>query len=139
MANLYLAVNFPNLNFEINIIKSFLDSESKFNWLIQQFRMDYNTDVQLAIIFMIGFTIFSLFILYDAERYSDYLPGKPKRLIIRILFFPLITVFGYYFAKIILYWFLWLTTLGWWFIPALLVSALIFIFVILLISKLIDK
>jgi hypothetical protein len=131
-------MKFPTLSFELDIIKKFLSSENKFSWFIQQFKMDFNGDTQVAIIFMIGFALFSLFIVLDAEKYSNYLPGKSKRLIIRILFFPLCLIFTYYFGKLILYWFLWLVTLGWWFIPALLGSALAFLLLILLINKFID-
>lgn len=133
-----LETKFPTLHFELEIIKNFLNSDNKYSWLINQFTIDYNVDTQLAIIFMIGFALFSLYIVWDAERYSNYLPGKPKRLIIRILFFPLTTIIGYYFTKLILYWFLWLTTLGWLFLPALLGSVIIFAIIILFIAKFID-
>jgi len=128
-------MKFPTLSFELDIIKNFLSSESKFSWFIQQFKMEFNGDTQVAIIFMIGFALFSLFIFWDAERYSNYLPGKSKRLIIRILFFPVYLIFSYYFGKLILYWFLWLSTLGWWFIPALLGSGILFIVIVILITK----
>ena len=131
-------VKLPSLNFELEIINRFLNSENKFSWFIQQFKMEYNVETQLALIFMIGFVLFNIFLVYDAERYSQFLPGKPKRLFVRILFFPLTNIIGYYFSKLILYWFLWLVTLGWWFIPALLGSALAFLLLILLINKFID-
>ena len=131
-------VKLPSLNFELEIIDRFLNSENKLSWFIQQFKMEYNVETQLALIFMIGFVLFNIFLVYDAERYSQFLPGKPKRLFGRILFFPLTTIIGYYFSKLILYWFLWLVTLGWWFIPALLGSALAFLLLILLINKFID-
>jgi len=132
-------MKFPTLSFELDIIKNFLSSESKFSWFIQQFKMEFNGDTQVAIIFMIGFALFSLFIVWDAERYSNYLPGKSKRLIIRILFFPLSLIFTYYFGKLILYWFLWVVTLGWWSIPVILGSGILFMVIVLLVSKFIDK
>lgn len=132
-------MKFPTLSFELEIIKTFLSTENKFSWLAKQFTLDYNIDVQLAIVSMIGFALFSLYIVLVAERFSDYLPGKPKRLFIRILFFPPYSIFTYYFGKLILYWFLWLSTLGWWFIPALLGSGIIFIGIIILIAKYIDR
>ena len=110
----------------------------KFNWFIQQFQMEYNTDTQLALIFMIGFIFISIFLVYDAERYSQYLPGKPKRLIVRLLFFPLTTIIGYYFSKLLLFWTIWLSTLGWWSIPAVLLSGLVIIVILILITKYID-
>lgn len=132
-------MKFPTLSFELEIIKTFLSTENKFSWFIQQFKMNYNVDAQVAIIFMIGFALFSLFIVLDAERFSDHLPGKPKRLFVRILFFPPYSIFTYYFGKLILHWFLWLSTLGWWFIPALLGSGIVFAMIIILIAKYIDK
>jgi hypothetical protein len=63
-------MKFPTLSFELDIIKKFLSSENKFSWFIQQFKMDFNGDTQVAIIFMIGFALFSLFIVLDAEKYS---------------------------------------------------------------------
>jgi len=132
-------MKFPTLSFELDIIKNFLSSESKFSWFIQQFKMEFNGDTQVAIIFMIGFALFSLFIVWDAEKYSKYLPGKSKRLIIRILFFPLYLIFTYYFGKLILYWFLWVVTLGWWSIPVILGSGILCMVIVLLVSKFIDK
>jgi hypothetical protein len=132
-------MKFPTLSFELDIIKNFLSSESKFSWFIQQFKMEFNGETQLAIIFMIGFALFSLFIVWDAERYSNYLPGKSKRLIIRILFFPPNSIITYYFGKLILYWFLWVVTLGWWSIPVILGSGILFAIIVILISKHIDK
>ena len=132
-------MKFPTLSFELDIIKNFLSSESKFSWFIQQFKMEFNGETQLAIIFMIGFALFSLFIVWDAERYSNYLPGKSKRLIIRILFFPPNSIITYYFGKLILYWFLWVVTLGWWSIPVILGSGILFMVIVLLVSKFIDK
>jgi hypothetical protein len=132
-------MKFPTLSFELDIIKKFLSSESKFSWFIQQFKMEFNGETQLAIIFMIGFALFSLFIVWDAERYSNYLPGKSKRLIIRILFFPPHSIITYYFGKLILYWFLWVVTLGWWSIPVILGSGILFAIIVILISKHIDK
>jgi len=132
-------MKFPTLSFELDIIKNFLSSESKFSWFIQQFKMEFNGDTQVAIIFMIGFALFSLFIVWDAERYSNYLPGKSKRLIIRILFFPPHSIITYYFGKLILYWFLWVVTLGWWSIPVILGSGILFMVIVLLVSKFIDK
>jgi len=129
----------PTLNFELEIINSLLNSDNKFYWFIQQFQMEYNTDTQLALIFMIGFIFISIFLVYDAERYSQYLPGKPKRLIIRLLFFPLTTITGYYLSKLLFFWTIWLSTLGWWFIPALLGSALAFLLLLLFIIKFVDK
>jgi len=128
----------PTLNFELEIINSLLNSDNKFYWFIQQFQMEYNTDTQLALIFMIGFIFISIFLVYDAERYSQYLPGKPKRLIIRLLFFPLTTIIGYYFSKLLLFWTIWLSTLGWWSIPAVLLSGLVIIVILILITKYID-
>ena len=132
-------MKFPTLSFELDIIKNFLSSESKFSWFIQQFKMDFNGDTQVAIIFMIGFALFNLFIVLDAEKYSNYLPGKSKRLIIRILFFPPHSIITYYFGKLILYWFLWVVTLGWWSIPVILGSGILFMVIVLLVSKFIDK
>jgi len=132
-------MKFPTLSFELEIIKTFLSTENKFNWLTKQFTLDYNIDVQLAIVSMIGFALLSLYIVLDAERFSDHLPGKPKRLFVRILFFPPHSIFTYYFGKLILYWFLWLSTLGWWFIPALLGSGIILVIAVILIVKYIDK
>ena len=132
-------MKFQTLSFELDIIKNFLSSESKFSWFIQQFKMEFNGETQLAIIFMIGFALFSLFIVWDAERYSNYLPGKSKRLIIRILFFPPNSIITYYFGKLILYWFLWVVTLGWWSIPVILGSGILFMVIVLLVSKFIDK
>jgi len=132
-------MKFPTLSFELDIIKKFLSSENKFSWFIQQFKMDFNGDTQVAIIFMIGFALFSLFIVLDAEKYSNYLPGKSKRLIIRILFFPLYLIFTYYFGKLILFRFLWVATLGWWSIPVILGSGILFMVIVLLVSKFIDK
>ena len=132
-------MKFPTLSFELDIIKKFLSSENKFSWFIQQFKMEFNGETQLAIIFMIGFALFSLFIVLDSEKYSNYLPGKSKRLIIRILFFPLNLIFTYYFGKLILYWFLWVVTLGWWSIPVILGSGILFMVIVLLVSKFIDK
>ena len=129
----------PSLNFELNIVNNFLNSDSKFSWFIQQFKMDYNVDTQLAIIFMIGFIIFSMYLVYDAEASNQYLPGKQKRLFIRVLFFPITTVVGYYFAKLILYWTLWVVTFGWWSIPIIFVSAIIFGIIVLFIAKFVDK
>jgi hypothetical protein len=51
----------PTLNFELEIINSLLNSDNKFYWFIQQFQMEYNTDTQLALIFMIGFIFISIF------------------------------------------------------------------------------
>lgn len=132
-------MKFPTLSFELDIIKNFLSSENKFSWFIQQFKMDFNVDTQVVLIFMIGFILLNIYLVYDAEKYSQYLPGKPKRLFIRILSFPLTTFLSYYFGKLILYWFLWLTTLGWWFIPTLLGSGILFMVIVLLVSKYIDK
>ena len=132
-------MKFPTLSFEVEIIKTFLSTENKFSWLVKQFTLDYNIDVQLAIVSMIGFALFSLYIVLDAERFSDYLPGKPKRLFIRILFFPPYSIFTYYLGKLILYWTLWVVTLGWWSIPAILGSGIVFVLIIILIAKYIDK
>lgn len=131
-------MKFPTLSFELEIINKLLNSDNKFNWFIQQFQMEYNTDTQLALIFMIGFIFISIFLVYDAERYSQYLPGKPKRLIVRLLFFPLTTIIGYYFSKLLLFWTIWLSTLGWWSIPAVLLSGLVIIVILILITKYID-
>lgn len=131
-------MKFPSLSFEVEIIKTFLSTENKFSWLAKQFTMGYNIDVQLAVISMIGFALFSLYIVLDAERFSDYLPGKPKRLFIRILFFPLYSIFIYYFGKLILYWTLWVVTLGWWSIPVILLSGLVILLIGILIAKYLD-
>lgn len=132
-------MKFPTLSFELEIIKTFLSTENKFSWLSKQFTMDYNIDVQLAIVSMIGFALFSLYIVLDAERFSDYLPGKPKRLFIRILFFLPYSIFTYYLGKLILYWTLWVVTLGWWSIPAILLSGLVILVIVILIVKYLDQ
>ena len=131
-------MNFPDLNLELGIIKDFLASDTKLNWLIQQFQMDFNADVQLSIIFMIIIFIWNIIEIY---RRQIYISGTKKYVYIfaSMAFIPLTTPLGYYLCKLLLYWFLWLTTLGWWFIPALLGSCLIFLFIILLISKFIDE
>jgi len=129
-------MKFPNLNLEIDIIKNFLASEEKLNWFTQQYKMDFNADVQLALTFMIGF-----FILNISDSYRrQFLPGgKKKHVFISMALVPLTTPLTYYCAKLILYWTLWIVTLGWWFFPTLLLSALIFAVVLLLIIKFIDK
>ena len=69
-------VKLPSLNFELEIINRFLNSENKLSWFIQQFKMEYNVETQLALIFMIGFVLFNIFLVYDAERYSQFLPDS---------------------------------------------------------------
>ena len=129
-------MKFPNLNLELRIIENFLASEAKLSWFIQQFKMNFNFDVQLSIIFMIIIFIWNIIISYQTQFNTG---GTKKHVFISMAFIPLTTPLIYYLCKLILYWFLWLITFGWWFIPILLLFALIFGFVVLLISRLIDK
>ena len=129
-------MKFPNLNLELRIIENFLASEAKLSWFIQQFKMDFNVDVQLSIIFMIIIFIWNIIISYQTQF---NIGGTKKHVFISMLFIPLTTPLIYYLCKLILYWFLWLMTFGWWFIPILLLFALIFGIVVILISRLIDK
>ncbi len=129
-------MKFPNLNLELRIIENFLASEAKLSWFIQQFKMNFNFDVQLSIIFMIIIFIWNIIISYQTQF---NIGGTKKHVFISMAFIPLTTPLTYYLCKLILYWFLWLMTFGWWFIPILLLFALIFGIVVILISRLIDK
>lgn len=132
-----LNMKFPTLNFEIDLIKTFINNESKFSWLIHQFKIDFNVETQIAILFMVGCLVFGIVTIFEGNWALSF---PKKHVAIRTIFFPIRALYMYYSSKLILYWFLWLTTFSWW--AQMLIAlgtGIVLCGIILFIVKFIDK
>lgn len=104
-------MKFPTLNFEIDLIKTFINTENKLNWFLHQFKIDFNVETQIAILFMVGCLVFGIVTIFKGDVALSF---PKKHLAIRTIFFPIRTIYLYYGFKLILYWIHWLTTFSWW-------------------------
>ena len=143
-------MSFPTLSFEISYLTEFFQSQNKLLWIKNvlgpvESRQLSNLEIlngaeqklasiEISIYVLIVITLFNIWIIY-----ANYSKEKIKIILGRIIFMPITITLAYYFSKLILSWFLWLLTLGWLFIPVLLISSIGFGALVIFLSKFVLK
>ena len=127
----------PSLEFEINIIKQFFDSNNKIDWLLLQINAVENVDVQISLLAMFVSIIWSIYHVKNNNLIMFHF--KKVNGTLKIILIPVQAVLFYYLLKLIWVWFLWVATLGWLALPAIFGTTAIVAVVVLFISKFIDK
>jgi len=129
----------PSLDFEINIIKQFFDSNNKIDWFFLQINAEYNVDVQISLLAMFVSIIWSIYYVKDKDNNLIIFHFKKVNVALKIILIPVQAVLFYYLLKLIWVWFLWVATLGWLALPAIFGTTAIVGVVVLFIAKFIDK
>jgi hypothetical protein len=127
----------PSLDFEINIIKQFFDSNNKIDWFFLQINAVENVDIQTSLLAMFVSIIWSIYYVKDNNLIMFHF--KKVNGTLKIILIPAQAVLFYYLLKLIWVWFLWVATLGWLALPAIFGTTAIVAVVALFISKFIDK
>ena len=127
----------PSLDFEINIIKQFFDSNNKIDWFFLQINAVENVDIQTSLLAMFVSIIWSIYYVKDNNLIMFHF--KKVNGTLKIILIPAQAVLFYYLLKLIWVWFLWVATLGWLALPAIFGTTAIVAVVVLFIAKFIDK
>ena len=127
----------PSLDFEINIIKQFFDSNNKIDWFFLQINAVENVDIQTSLLAMFVSIIWSIYYVKDNNLIIFHF--KKVNGTLKIILIPVQAVLFYYLLKLIWVWFLWVATLGWLALPAIFGTTAIVGVVVLFIAKFIDK
>ena len=127
----------PSLEFEINIIKQFFDSNNKIDWLFLQINAVENVDIQTSLLAMFVSIIWSIYYVKDNNLIIFHF--KKVNGTLKIILIPVQAVLFYYLLKLIWVWTSWTTTLGWLALPAIFGTTAIVAVVVLFIAKFIDK
>ena len=132
-------MSFPNLNFEIQHFQDFLNSESKLGWLRQSLFLAENiAELQLSILGL--FVVIGVILVHIFTNYGDLPKAKYRKIqIIKIIVSPISVVLGYYGIKLLGFYTMWFVTLGWWFIPFLIIKCMAIIAIVSLYIKFVDK
>jgi len=132
-------MNFPNLNFEIQHFQDFLNSESKLGWLRQSLFLNENmAELQISILAL--FVVIGVALVHMFTNYGDLPKAKYRKIqIIKIIASPISVVGGYYVFKLFGYYTMWFMTLGWLFIPFLIIQGIVIIAIVPLYVKFVDK
>ena len=127
----------PSLDFEINIIKQFFDSNNKIDWFFLQINAVENVDIQTSLLAMFVSIIWSIYYVKNNNLIMFHF--KKVNGTLKIILIPVQAVLFYYLLKLIWVWFLWVATLGWLALPAIFGTTAIVAVVVLFIAKFIDK
>jgi hypothetical protein len=127
----------PSLDFEINIIKQFFDSNNKIDWFFLQINAVENVDIQTSLLAMFVSIIWSIYYVKDNNLIIFHF--KKVNGTLKIILIPVQAVLFYYLLKLIWVWTSWTTTLGWLALPAIFGTTAIVAVVVLFIAKFIDK
>ena len=132
-------MNIPNLNFEIQYFQDFLNSESKLGWLRQSLFLGENiAELQLSILVL--FVVIGVVLVHMFTNYGNLPKAKYRKIqIIKIIVSPISVVLGYYVIKLLGFYTMWFMTLGWWFIPFLIIKCMAIIAIVSLYVKFVDK
>ena len=115
-------MKFPTLSFEINYLKDLIYSENKIQWLKDLISAEYVVSQQISFFTLIGVIIFTVIMIYN----SISLEGATSRnTLIRIITLPITIPLIYYLLKLIAVWTMWVSKLGWWSIPVILITCTI--------------
>ena len=129
----------PSLDFEINIIKQFFDSNNKIDWFFLQINAVENVDIQTSLLAMFVSIIWSIYYVKDKDNNLIIFHFKKVNVALKIILIPVQAVLFYYLLKLIWVWTSWTTTLGWLALPAIFGTTAIVAVVVLFIAKFIDK
>jgi hypothetical protein len=121
-------MKFPTLSFEINYLKDLIYSENKIQWLKDLISAEYVVSQQISFFTLIGVIIFTVIMIYN----SISLEGATSRnTLIRIITLPITIPLIYYLLKLIAVWTMWVSKLGWWSIPVILITCTIIVALVL--------
>ena len=131
-------MSFPNLNFEIQHFQDFLNSESKLGWLRQSFFLaePSSEGAELTLSILVLFVVIGIVLVHMFNNFGNLPKAKYRKIqIIKIIVSPISVVLGYYVIKLIGSYTMWFMTLGWWFIPFLIIQVIVIFAIVTLYVK----